>query len=98
MNGKEYILTDKLCFSLGGSTSIDIYPHGWDKTHVLNHYKNKDNIWFVGDRCTMEHGNDKALYDALNFDGNTKAFETRDINHTHKIIANIIGELGKNNE
>lgn len=57
-------LSDFLSFSLGGNTSIDIYPHGWDKTYALNYYKDCDH-WFVGDRCTVENGNDKPLYDKI---------------------------------
>lgn len=49
--------------SLGGTTSIDIYPRGWDKTHCLQHVAGAD-VWFWGDRCTPG-GNDFSLYDSL---------------------------------
>ena len=69
-------LTKFLSFSLGGSTSIDIYPHGWDKTYALNHYDANDLFWFVGDRCLQETGNDKPLYDKLNSIRENTAFQT----------------------
>ena len=49
--------------ALGGSTSLDIYPNGWDKTYGLTHYPNYD-VWFIGDRCE-EGGNDWHIYEAL---------------------------------
>ena len=85
-------LSKKLSFSMGGSTSIDIYPHGWDKTYALNHFEDH-NYWFVGDRCTIETGNDKPIYDKVNelFPG--QAFEVEDTAQTIKIINNIIKNL-----
>ena len=56
-------LNMKLTIKLGGETSFDIYPHGWDKTYALNHFENHF-VWFVGDRCE-EGGNDKEIYDLL---------------------------------
>ena len=50
--------------TLGGNTSIDIYPSGWDKTYCLNHLSGYNHITFVGDRCDPK-GNDHALYQAL---------------------------------
>ena len=49
--------------ALGGSTSIDIYPKGWDKTHCLQHIR-PSQAWFWGDRCELG-GNDYALYREL---------------------------------
>ena len=49
--------------ALGGSTSFDIYPDGWDKTYVAKHLQDYD-MFFIGDKCTGT-GNDKALYDML---------------------------------
>jgi len=49
--------------ALGGETSFDIYPNGWDKTYALKHFPNHT-CWFVGDRCG-EGGNDKEIYDLL---------------------------------
>ena len=78
--------------ALGGSTSFDIYPNGWDKTYVLRHLEKYNNVYFVGDRC-QEGGNDKALYDVLK-KSNT-SFETHTPDQTIQIIDSIIEE-GRN--
>lgn len=59
--------------ALGGSTSIDIYPKGWDKTHALKHI---DPAWsvFFGDKC-KPGGNDYTLYSHLNSLG--RGFEVK---------------------
>lgn len=73
--------------ALGGSTSFDIYPNGWDKTYVLRHLEEYDEIYFIGDRC-REGGNDKALYDALSVKPK-RAFETTNTDQTREIICRI---------
>ena len=50
--------------TLGGSTSIDIFPKGWDKTYALRHLDESMSAWFWGDKC-MPGGNDHALYTRL---------------------------------
>ena len=45
---------------LGGETSFDIYPEGWDKTFAFKNFK-EHKIYFVGDRCG-ENGNDREAY------------------------------------
>ena len=51
-----------LTLKLGGDTSFDIYPHGWDKTYALRHFSQTDwDFWFVGDRCYPE-GNDYEIF------------------------------------
>ena len=76
-------------FSMGGSTSIDVYPAGWDKTYALNHFEDFEH-WFVGDRCTMEEGNDKPLYDKIKSIHSKRAFEVKNTKDTIKIINNLI--------
>ena len=49
--------------ALGGQTSLDIFPSGWNKTFALQHFIGRD-VWFVGDRCE-EGGNDHAIYNAV---------------------------------
>jgi phosphomannomutase len=83
-------LTKNLSFSLGGSTSIDIYPHGWDKTYALTHYDDNNLFWFVGDRCLKETGNDKTLYDKLNTIRKNTAFQTTGPTQTIQLIKDII--------
>ena len=84
---------DKLTFKLGGETSFDVYPNGWDKTYALKHFRDLD-IWFVGDSCDHS-GNDKEIYDELSKLG--RAFATTDPSMTKEIIDNqIIPRLSSN--
>lgn len=46
---------------LGGETSFDIYPRGWDKSYVFRYYEGYDRVYFIGDRCE-EWGNDYEGY------------------------------------
>lgn len=77
---------DSITIKLGGSTSFDIYPKGWNKTYCLNHFPDWQ-AWFVGDRCG-ENGNDKEIYDLLR--SNNKSFETKSTHNTKEIINNKI--------
>jgi phosphomannomutase len=67
---------------LGGQTSFDIYPTGWDKRYALKHFTDH-NMYFVGDRCTGD-GNDKTIYDALL----PQSFMTNSPENTIEIIKN----------
>jgi phosphomannomutase len=78
-----------ITFKLGGDTSIDIFPKGWDKTFVLQNFKDEDDLWFVGDRC-QKLGNDKELYDAIKLRSSGESFETGSPSKTIEIINNII--------
>ena len=75
-------LSDKLTCALGGDTSFDIYPTGWDKTYGLQHFENKT-CWFVGDRCNPT-GNDYQIYQQLLSTG--RAFSTKSPFQTSIII------------
>jgi len=69
---------------LGGNTSFDIYPTGWDKTYALRHFP--DDLWrhyFVGDRCGPD-GNDFEIFNYLNKSGT--AWETSGPDETIEII------------
>lgn len=72
--------------ALGGSTSIDIYPTGWDKTYALRHYEGKD-VFFVGDKC-KPGGNDYHIYKKLQ--SSSRSFETKNTDETCKIILSLI--------
>ena len=78
-----------ITFKLGGDTSIDIFPTGWDKTYVLKNFKDEETIWFIGDRC-QKLGNDKELYDAIKLRNDGESFETLGPNKTIEIINKII--------
>jgi len=69
---------------LGGDTSFDIYPPGWDKTYALKHFnKHEWDFWFVGDRCSPT-GNDYEIFNFLHRKG--RAFETSGPGETVEII------------
>ena len=77
---------NKVTVKLGGDTSFDIYPKGWDKTYALRHFENKT-CWFVGDRCEPL-GNDHEIYAELNKE--ERAFKTSGPLETGRIIENEI--------
>jgi len=68
---------------LGGETSFDIYPKGWDKTYALRHFEDYT-CWFVGDRCGIG-GNDAEIYDKLATE--RRAFKTSGPEETGRIIS-----------
>ena len=74
--------------ALGGSTSFDIYPTGWDKTFALKHYKGHE-VWFAGDKCD-EGGNDYHLYEALRSAG--RSFKVSEPADTIALIDKFISE------
>lgn len=52
---------DKLCFSIGGQISFDVFPHGWNKTYCLQFIAGKyDKILFFGDKI-IPGGNDYEI-------------------------------------
>ena len=75
--------------ALGGSTSLDIYPNGWDKTYGLKHYQGQD-VYFIGDRCE-EGGNDWHIFEALKDAG--KSWQTTGPENTIQIIDNLIEHI-----
>lgn len=80
---------DKVEVKLGGSTSFDIFPKGWDKTYVMRHLTNYENIYFIGDKCTGQ-GNDKELYELLLQRNNCNAFITDSPEQTCDLIDQIL--------
>ena len=74
---------ENIVIKMGGDTSFDIFPKGWDKTYCLRHFSNYQPAYFVGDRC--EHnGNDWEIYQALRYNG--RAFKTSGPEETSRII------------
>jgi len=73
-----------LNFALGGSTSIDIYPKGWDKTFCLRHFSEKENIYFIGDKCSFG-GNDFHIFEELK----PNSFEVKNPQETIRILNKI---------
>ena len=78
-----------LHISLGGSTSFDIFPIGWDKTYVLNHLSEYRNIIFVGDSC-QHGGNDYELFCKLKQKAYCDSFEVKNYLDTIDLIKNLI--------
>tara|TARA_R110002096_G_scaffold74814_5_gene177108 strand:+ start:456 stop:1253 length:798 start_codon:yes stop_codon:yes gene_type:complete len=74
---------------LGGETSFDIYPNGWDKTHSLIHFPNYRK-WFIGDRC-YEGGNDEEIYKHLL----PNSFSVENTQQTLDLINNVLIPLFK---
>ena len=88
-------LENEVTVALGGSTSFDIYPTGWDKTYATNwfaapHAGTEYQCWFVGDKC-QPGGNDYHLYELLRPHG--RGFETKNPAETIEIIKEILNTL-----
>ena len=73
---------ENISVTLGGETSFDIYPKGWDKTYALRFF---NEVIFVGDRC-QEGGNDFSICSHLK----DKCFRTSGPDETCDIIKNIL--------
>ena len=80
-----------LSIKIGGATSFDIYPHGWDKTFPLNGniarsgMSEYNEMFFVGDKC-HPGGNDHELYEHVRNVKQENAFETTGPEQTIQII------------
>ena len=81
-----------LTIALGGSTSLDIYPDGWDKTFGLKHYGGFI-TYFVGDKCE-EGGNDWHIYEKLR--KYNRSYSTKGTSQTIDIINDLILKASKN--
>jgi phosphomannomutase len=82
---------DEITIKLGGETSFDIYPKGWNKTFPLSKdpFTDYQKIYFAGDRCTI-NGNDKEIYDLLKGKDNCEAFQVDNPKTTGEIIKKIL--------
>lgn len=84
---------DTIDVKLGGSTSFDIFPKGWDKTYVLKNFSESDEVWFVGDKCSGA-GNDRELFEAIALRNAGESFETTGPDNTIEIIRkNILNQV-----
>jgi len=79
---------DNITIKLGGDTSFDIYPTGWDKTFALRYFKGS-NVWFVGDRALSPNGNDYEIHKACE----PRSFNTEGPEQTIGIISDIIKQI-----
>ena len=83
-----------LSIKIGGATSFDIYPYGWDKTFPLNGNSEKSELkgyelFFIGDKCDIG-GNDYEIYEYVKESNENNAFKTTGPEQTMKIIDKII--------
>jgi len=75
---------EDVTIKLGGDTSFDIYPLGWDKRYALKHFPESDwDVFFVGDRCSLD-GNDYEIFEHLR--PIERSFETSGPEETIEII------------
>ena len=83
--------SNKVTIKLGGETSFDIYPKGWNKTFPLDKapFEEYQKIYFAGDRCEPT-GNDIELYSTLKNKINCDAFHVKNPKHTIEIINKIL--------
>ena len=79
--------TDEITIKLGGETSFDIYPKGWNKTFPLNKepFSEYKKIYFAGDRC-LKSGNDEELYSLLKARKDCDAFQVNNPIETIDLI------------
>jgi phosphomannomutase len=89
---KSFLSNLNVSIKLGGETSFDIYPSGWDKSYIMD--KDKfinifDEFYFVGDACD-NNGNDKELYDVITTLNNDRGFKTAGPSNTIEIIEKYI--------
>ncbi len=89
LSTQEIFKSNNLSVKLGGDTSFDIFPKGWDKTYCLKHMKSYDNVFFIGDRCGAG-GNDKEIFDLLQ---PNNSFSTSCPDRTGEIIKTIISKI-----
>ena len=73
--------------ALGGSTSIDIFPQGWDKTYALRHIDPQVKVWFWGDKC-QPGGNDHTLWAQLQSE--SRSFEVKSPDETLRSVRELI--------
>jgi phosphomannomutase len=85
--------SDSITIKLGGETSFDIYPKGWNKTFSLDKqpFTEYEKIYFAGDRC-HKNGNDEELYNFLKKEKFCNAFQVNKPEDTIELIQKVIQE------
>jgi phosphomannomutase len=76
-----------LSVALGGDTSFDMFPKGWNKTIALKDMGDKD-LYFFGDRCSPG-GNDFEIYEEVKNRGG-KSYHVKNPEETAEILKAII--------
>lgn len=80
----------KVQVALGGDTSFDIFPSGWDKTISLRFFDETDTLYFFGDRC-YPGGNDFEIYNSVSRRGH--AYKVNGPEDTIEYLKQILKEL-----
>ena len=85
--------SEEITIKLGGETSFDIYPKGWNKTFPLDKepFSEYKKIYFAGDRC-LKSGNDEELYNHLKGKPDCDAFQVSSPEETIIKINETLGE------
>ena len=76
--------------SLGGDTSFDLFPLGWDKTFCLKYFDSNSNFYFFGDRC-YPGGNDFEIYEKIKKIGS--AYSVSGPQQTYQILTQLIKDF-----
>ena len=78
---------DKTVIKLGGQTSFDIYPSGWDKSYVYKNFQDFERIYFIGDKCEPMGNDYEGFIKAGDYGIQTDGPET-----TGRILSKILRE------
>lgn len=82
---RERFSSSGLKFSIGGQTSFDVYPMGWDKTFCLQYLDQEyKEIYFFGDR-TSQDGNDYEIF----HDSRTISHTVTSPEHTKQLLQQL---------
>lgn len=89
-------LNNQIEVVLGGQTSLDIYPRGWDKTLALNKVNpmSFNKILFFGDHCDKNQ-NDHSIYKAVGNLHNGKSYWVKSEKETVAILESYFNETYK---
>ena len=96
---REKIEKEKITVKLGGETSFDIYPKGWNKTFPIEKipFTAYNKVYFAGDRC-FENGNDEELFNLLQEKKDCMSFSVAGPKETIKLIKETINGVTVNEE
>ena len=80
-------LNNQVEIVMGGETSLDIYPRGWDKTLALKDVNpmKYGSIYFFGDNCNKGQ-NDHSIYKAVGDLHNGRSFWVKNSEETEQIL------------
>jgi phosphomannomutase len=86
----EVFNPEQITIKLGGETSFDIYPKGWNKTFPINKdpFNVYNKIYFAGDRC-YSNGNDEELFNLLNKQKDCMGIQVNNVKETIELIEKI---------